>query len=187
MGGQSMREALMVIDVQNDYFEGGAFPLYQPEEALANVHLLIERFNDEDQPVYFIQHISRSKEATFFLPDTHGVKLHSSFEPFLSFRHVYTIEKAYPNSFLQTVLQAKLQEEKIDQLVISGMMTHMCVDSTARQAKELGYQVKLISDACATRDLSFGQKTVSAVNVQNAFLSALSSFSEVQSTESYLS
>ncbi|WP_229727615.1 isochorismatase family protein [Sporolactobacillus putidus] len=90
--------------------------------------------------------------------------------------------KTYPNSFLQTVLKEKLQEQGVNQLVICGMMTHMCVDSTTRQAKELGYQVKLISDACATRDLSYGQSIVSATDVQNAFLSALSSFSEVEST-----
>lgn len=182
-----MKEALIVIDVQNDYFEGGAFPLYQPEKVLVNILILLKRYTKEDRPVYFIQHISKSKEAAFFLPDTRGVQLHASLEPFLLSHHAYTIEKAYPNSFLQTDLQDKLQEQNIDRLVICGMMTHMCVDSTTRQASELGYNVKVISDACATRDLSFDKTSISAINVQNAFLAALSSFSKVESTAAYLS
>ncbi|TGA98953.1 cysteine hydrolase [Sporolactobacillus shoreae] len=182
-----MREALIIIDVQNDYFEGGAFPLYQPENALANILRLLEKYTKEGRPVYLIQHISESKEATFFLPETDGVRLHASMEPFLVSDHVSTIEKAYPNSFFHTDLQEKLQEQKIDHLVICGMMTHMCVDSTTRQASELGYQVTLISDACATRNLPFGQSTISAINVQNAFLSALASFSRVETTATFLS
>ncbi|MDD9149793.1 MULTISPECIES: cysteine hydrolase family protein [unclassified Sporolactobacillus] len=180
-----MQEALIIIDVQNDYFEGGAYPLHQPEKALANILLLIKKFNSEDRPVFFIRHISRSKDAAFFLADTDGARFHASLDPFLSGPHAYIIEKAYPNSFLQTVLQEKLQEQGVNRLVICGMMTHMCIDSTTRQAKELGYPVKLISDACATRDLSFGRSTVSAADVQNAFLSALSGFSEVESAAAY--
>ncbi|MFX3619138.1 MAG: cysteine hydrolase family protein [Sporolactobacillus sp.] len=182
-----MRKALIVIDVQNDYFERGAFPLYQPEKALANILLLVEKYVQEGRPIYFIQHINKSKGSTFFLPDTLGVQLHSSLEPFLSSQRIYTIEKAYPNSFLQTDLQDKLRGQKINNLTICGMMTHMCVDSTTRQASDLGYPVQLISDACTTRDLSFGKTAISAINVQNAFLSALSSFAKVESTSAFLS
>lgn len=181
-----MSEALVIIDVQNDYFDGGAFPLFQPENALANICLLANKFTRASQPLYVIQHISRSKGADFFLPATHGVDIHSLLNPFLSSRNAYVIEKAYPNSFLQTTLQEKLQQQKIDQLVICGMMTHLCVDSTTRQAKELNYKVKLIADACATRDLFLGRKKIAAAEVQNAFLAALSNFSEIKTTKAYL-
>lgn len=182
-----MRKALIVIDVQNDYFEGGAFPLHQPEKALANILLLVKNFAAKNCPIYFIQHISKSKDAAFFLPDTNGVQLHASLKPFLLADQSETIEKAFPNSFKQTYLEDKLEEQKIDSLIICGMMTHMCVDSTTRQASDSGYSVTLISDACATRSLSFGEAVVSAIDVQNAFLSALSSFSKVESTEAFLS
>lgn len=182
-----MGEALVIIDVQNDYFEGGAYPLYRPERALANIRLLAEEFVEKGRSVYFIRHISRSEKATFFLPGTPGADIHSSLASFPSSRHAHVIDKAYPNSFLRTALQESLLREKIDQLILCGMMTHMCVDSTTRQAKELGYKVKLIADACATRDLTFGRTKVSATDVQNAFLSALSDFSEVISTRTYLS
>ncbi len=96
------------------------------------------------------------------------------------------VEKQYPNSFFQTTLQETLASMQVEQLVITGMMTHMCVDSTTRASNELGYHPILISDATATKDLTFDNRTVQAKDVQSSYLAALQNFAEVISTEEYL-
>lgn len=96
------------------------------------------------------------------------------------------IEKHYPNSFFQTTLKAELERLNVDKLVISGMMTHMCVDATSRAAAEFAYQPTIIADATATRQLSYSGRTVEAEDVQTACLSAFQMFSQVVSIEDYL-
>lgn len=81
--------------------------------------------------------------------------------------------KHFPNSFRDTPLLSHLQTQHIDQLVIAGMMTHMCVDTTVRAAFDLGFTCTLAQDACATRSLTFHGQAVSAQQVQLAYLAAL--------------
>ena len=83
------------------------------------------------------------------------------------------IIKRYPNSFLETELDTYLKSLKIDTLVICGMITHMCVDTTVRAAMDYGYQVKLVADACATMDLKLSGETIPAEMVHKVFISAL--------------
>ncbi len=93
-------------------------------------------------------------------------------------------QKNYPNSFRETPLLEHLRDRQISQLVIAGMMTHMCIDSTTRAAADLGFQCVLAHDACATRALSFGGTSVSAEDVHTAFLAALNGlFAKVLSVE----
>lgn len=181
-----MKEALVIIDVQNDYFAEGAYPLHKPDNALSHCCQLAQTFVERGETIYFIKHISRSPQSHFFLPGTRGAALHSAFDAFLTYEQATIIEKAYPNSFLRTTLGEDLQQQAIDQLVVCGMMTHMCIDSTTRQARELGYPIKLIADACATRDLVYGEQKMCADDVQRVFLAALTSFAEVIDTENYL-
>ena len=94
------------------------------------------------------------------------------------------MQKNYPNSFRETALLEHLQELQVSRLYIAGMMTQMCIDSTTRAAADLGFNCVLAQDACATRDLSFVGMTVSAHNVQTAFLAALNGlFAQVTSVE----
>jgi nicotinamidase-related amidase len=83
------------------------------------------------------------------------------------------ISKNFPNSFRDTPLLEYLRERQITRLVIAGMMTQMCIDTTVRAAADLGFECLLAHDACATRALSFGGVTVPAESVQAAFLAAL--------------
>ena len=83
------------------------------------------------------------------------------------------ITKRYPNSFLETELDAYLKSLRVDTLVVCGMMTHMCVDTTVRAAMDYGYQVRLVADACATMDLVLNGETIPAETVQKAFLAAM--------------
>lgn len=142
-----MDTALMIIDVQNDYFPQGKCELSQSEQALTATKRLLEHFRAKKLPIFYVQHIS-PESATFFLPNTKGVQLHKDIKPLCSEN---VIVKHMPNSFHETTLQEKLTALSIKKLVICGMMTHMCVDTTVRAAKDFGYYVTLISDACATK------------------------------------
>ena len=174
-----MNTALLLIDIQNDYFPGGAMELAGSVEAGVQAGKLIEVFRRKALPVIHVQHISTRPGATFFVPGTRGLEIH----PCVSPREGETIiQKNFPNSFRDTPLLEHLRENKITRLVIAGMMTQMCVDSTVRAAADLGFACSLAHDACATKSLSFGGVTVQAENVQAAFLAALNGlFAKVQS------
>lgn len=179
-----MKEALLIIDLQNDYFTNGAMPLVGAELACENSKLLIEEFRQKQAPIIYIQHIATRPDATFFLRNTDGVEIHNMISPLENEKIVI---KHFPNSFRDTDLLEYLQVNNITDLVICGMMTHMCVDATTRAAKDFGFIVSVIGDACATKDLDYRGKTVKSTEVQNSFLSALSYFySTVQTTKEYL-
>ena len=173
-----MKQALLLIDIQNDYFPGGAMELTGSVAAAEKAGLLLNAFREKGLPVLHIQHISTRPGATFFLPGTAGVQIHESVAPRPG---EPVFQKQVPNSFRDTPLLGYLQEHHIPQLFIAGMMTHMCIDTTTRAAVGLGFSCRLAADACATRPLSFGGVTVSAENVQTAFLAALNGlFASVQ-------
>lgn len=177
-----MKQALLIIDVQNDYFKNGKMELVNPELALQNTNQLEDHFIRNNLPIIYIQHISPAS-ASFFQENTVGVELH----PQLKITDdSLIVEKHFPNSFLETKLQAILEQHQVEQLVIAGMMTHMCVDAGTRAAQELGYQPIVIADATATRDLEHEGKIVKAADVQTAFLSALGFFATVQNTADFL-
>lgn len=179
-----MKTALLIVDVQNDYFKGGAMPLDDAFEACKNIRFILERFRDKNLPVIYIRHLSSRPGATFFIPGTSGSEIHPLLQPL---PEEVVVEKHYPNSFRQTNLLTVLQDLKITDLVVCGMMTHMCVDATVRAAKDLGFDCTVISDACATRALSIQGKNVSSVDVQTAFLSAFEYFyATVLNTQQYL-
>jgi len=165
-----MNQALLLIDIQNDYFPGGAMELVGSPTAGANAGKLLGSFRERNLPIIHIQHISTRQGATFFLPNTNGVLIHETVAPKAG---EPVFQKNYPNSFRETPLLEYLRSRHITQLVIAGMMTQMCIDTTTRAAVDLGFQCTLAGDACATRNLSFGGMTVSAENVQIAFLAAL--------------
>lgn len=179
-----MKQALLVIDVQNDYFQGGKMELPHSNEALSQINELEKHFHSSQLPIIYIQHIKHQKPADFFEVDTWGAQLHPHL---LLNEHAYILEKHYPNAFLQTDLLKVLQALSIRQLVITGMMTHMCIDSTVRASREFGFQSIVIADATATKALSIENTIVHASDVQTAFLAALSSFAAIQTTKEFLS
>lgn len=179
-----MKKALIIIDIQNDYFDNGTMPLVGSDVACENAKLLLDNFRAEGLSVIFIQHIATRPDASFFLPNTEGVKIHKKISPLKGEK---IIIKHYPNSFRETDLMEYLNKTQITDLVICGMMTHMCVDATTRAAKDFGFNISVIGDACATKNLEYYGKTVEATEVQNSFLSALNYFySTVQTTGEYL-
>jgi len=172
-----MKKALIVIDLQNDYFCGGNMELQNIDEALQKTNELINFARKQNYKIYFIQHFSIKEGATFFVPNTKGVELNNK----LDIKDEMVIEKNYPNSFRDTNLKEELDKENIKNLIICGAMTHMCIDTTVRAGFDLGYKIILANDACATRDLQFRDKIIKAEDVHYSFISALGSvFCEVK-------
>ena len=168
-----MKKALLLVDIQNDYFPGGKMELVGMKAAAAQAQALLAEFRRRQWPTYHIQHVSRRKGAPFFLPDTPGVAIHEVIAP----RPGETvIEKHFPNSFRETGLQERLAAAQVEELVICGAMSHMCIDATTRAAVDLGFSGVVIHDACATRDLTFGEAVIPARQVHGAFMAALASF-----------
>jgi len=165
--------ALVVIDIQNDYFPGGAMELEGAEAAGTKAGAAIRHFRERKLPVIHVRHRSVRPGATFFLPGTRGAEIHASVQPIAA---ETVIEKNFPNSFRNTGLKDVLEKQNVKNLVIAGMMTHMCVDASVRHAADLGYKVTLLGDACATRAQSYGGETVPARQVHAAFLAALNGF-----------
>jgi nicotinamidase-related amidase len=166
-----MKKALLVVDIQNDYFPGGKMELHGSEAAGARAGALLAHFRDRGLPIIHVQHISVRPGSTFFLPDTEGVRIHPGVAPAAD---ETLIQKHFPNAFRDTRLLDHLRQHAIEDLVIAGMMTHMCIDATTRAAADLGFRCALAGDACATRALTFGGTTVPADHVHASFLAALS-------------
>ncbi|CVK16318.1 Nicotinamidase-related amidase [Apibacter mensalis] len=151
-------KALLIIDIQNDYFEGKKNPLKNLLQASEQTKNILEKFRNEKLPIVHIQHISSRPEASFFISHTPRVKIHYHVKP------------------KETDFQDTLKKLTVDELVICGMMTHMCVNATTRAAKDLGYTCTLIGDACANCDLKINGEKIQANEVQDSFLAVLSHY-----------
>jgi nicotinamidase-related amidase len=177
-------KALIIIDVQNDYFEGGACQLVNPMQTSLNIKKLLEQFREKNLPIIHIQHFSIREGATFFVPDSFGVQIHENVKPI---KDEIVIEKNYPNSFIETNLEEVLDSLNIKELVVCGMMSHMCVDSTVRAAFDKGYKCEVVYDACTTKDLNINDQIVKAQDVHNSFMAGLNYlFAEVKKTDSLI-
>lgn len=165
--------ALILVDIQNDYFPGGRFELVGIEKAAENAQHLLQQFRSKQAPIFHIQHLTTHPGATFFLPGTPGVETHVSVAPSAT---ETLIPKHFPSSFRETSLLEQLQAAAITDLVFCGAMSHMCIDATVRLAFDLGFNCTVIADACATRDLEYKGELVKAAEVQCAFMSALTMF-----------
>ena len=175
-----MKTALLVIDIQKDYFPGGKFPLVEPLAAAKKAYQLLQCFREHGGHHIHIQHISLKPDAAFFVRGSEGSDIHDAAAHFEGEPIVY---KHYPNSFRETNLLEMLNEWEVERVVVTGMMTHMCVDATVRAAADFGFQVWVAADACATRDLEYDGTLVPAEHVHKAFLAAFKSYGQVMTSE----
>lgn len=179
-----MSKALIIIDIQNDYFENGAMELAGSLEASKNANKILTKFRNEKLPIVHIQHLSVAPGSTFFLPETEGQEIHKNVAPLKGEK---VITKYYPNSFRETELLDYLKSNGVTELIFVGMMTQMCIDATVRAAKDLDFECTVIGDACATRDLEINGVQVKATDVHTAFLAALGFFyAEIKSTADFV-
>jgi nicotinamidase-related amidase len=180
-----MNTALLIVDVQNDYFPGGKMALEGSMKAGQKAGQLLEYFRRKNLLPVHIRHISLRPGATFFLPDTSGAEIHEVVKP-LKDEAVFL--KHYPNSFRETPLLSFLRDQQINRIVLCGMMTHMCIDATARAAFDHGFDCLIAGDACATRSLSYKGQDIPAQSVHVSFLASLDGiFGKVIDTDEIIS
>ncbi|HTM64242.1 MAG TPA: cysteine hydrolase family protein [Gammaproteobacteria bacterium] len=179
-----MNTALLLLEIQNDYFPNGRIPLPRSQEACAKTHEVLSVFRNKKMPVIHVQHISTQPDASYLLPCTKGAEFYQTVQPA---KGETIIKKHYPNSFKDTQLLNHLIKNQINHLLVCGMITHQAVDATVRAAHDLGFSVTVLEDACAAQDLSFNQHQIPAQDAHHAFMAALeSSYAAVVSTSAYL-
>lgn len=179
------KTALLLIDIQNDYFPGGAMECKGSKKAGENAGKLLKYLRDVGILPIHIRHISNRQGATFLLPKTSGSEFNEYVTPNPD---EPVIIKHFPNSFRDTDLADVLQTKGISGLIIAGMMTHMCIDATTRAAADLGFPCILVHDACATRDILWADIAVPAKLVHASYIGALSGiYAQIRSTEDIIS
>ena len=164
--------ALLLIDIQYFYYPSGKTELVNPEQAGKNAKKLLEHFRKNNMTVVHIRH---NVEV--------GGNIHEDVKPLPNEK---VISKDEVNSFKNTDLLEYLKANKIKHLVICGMQTHMCVEAATRAASDLDFDCIVIQDACATRNLKFGDKEIKVEDVHYSTLSTLKSYAKIIDTKSYL-
>lgn len=165
--------ALLLIDIQDFYFPGGRSALKNPEKASLNAQKIMKKFREKDFLVVHIRHNAKS-----------GAEIHEHVKPIKTEK---VISKDHVNGFKDTDLLKYLRAHNVKQLVICGMMTHMCVEAATRAAHDFGFNCILIGDGCATRDLKYGNRVIKAEDVHVSTLSSLKGYyAKVMNTEEYL-
>ncbi|MDQ0560420.1 nicotinamidase-related amidase [Rhizobium mesoamericanum] len=178
------KRALIVVDIQNDYFANGKRPLAGAEEAADNAARIIAAARDAGDLVVHVRHESAGENAAFFLAGSEGAQIHPKV---LNRPGETVIVKNHVNAFRETDLKATLDRNGIEDITVVGSMSHMCVDALTRAASDFGYQVTVIHDACATRDLEFNGALVPAAQVHAAFMAAFAfAYASVLSTDEAL-
>lgn len=175
-----MKAALLVIDVQNEYFAPeGLWPLPDAEAALVNIQQLIEAARAHGVPVVHVTHESLDPRGPVFMPGSRNAEIREGIAVRQGERRIV---KHFPGAFTQTPLEAYLRQAGVDTVIIAGFMTHMCCDTTTRQAKERFFSVLFATDATATRDLKLNGATVPHRQVHETTLAVMTSFATVLST-----
>ncbi len=175
--------ALIIIDIQNEYFNGGGLPLPESQNTAANAKVLLEWARQHSITVLHIRHLAINASSPIFAPNSKTSEIATSVSPLAS-ETIFT--KHFPNAFLGTDLHAFLTVHKIETLIVCGMMTHTCVASTSQAAAELGYSVILVQNACTTRSLPVGDtgQVMDYKTIHAATLVALSdAIAEIMGTD----
>lgn len=164
------KSALLLIDIQDFYFPGGRLQLENPEMAGMNAGLILDHFRKSELPVYHVRHN--------FEP---GGNIHQYVKPEAG---EPVISKDQVNAFIDTELLGMLQADSVEQLVICGMQTHMCVEAAVRAGFDFGFTCLLVTDACATRALQYEEYIIPAKNVHYSTIKTLQgSYARVLTTE----
>lgn len=178
-----MKRALLVIDVQNEYFTG-KLPVTYPTGSFSNILRAMDAAYRADIPVILIRHGSPQPDAAAFVKGSREWEIHGGV---LCRPHLRIIDKTLPGSFTGTNLEECLRSLGVDTVVISGYMTQMCCDTTARQALHLGFAVEFLSDATGTLDIANYAGTIKAADLHQAILiTQAMRFSKVMTTADWV-
>lgn len=175
------KTALILVDIQNDYFEGGDWPVANMQTVAINAARLLTHARAQGDMVVHVRHQMPSAEAPFFRPGSVGAEINTSVAPI---GDEPVIVKAKPNSFAETDLLDRLQQADIHSVVICGAMSQMCIDATTRAAVDFGFHVSVAEDACGAKEMTYGGVKLTAEQVQAAFMAPLAmSYAQVVGTE----
>jgi nicotinamidase-related amidase len=154
-----VRTALLIVDIQNFYFPGEGPGLVHADEASLAAKEVLQIFRDQNQLVVHVRHQSKK-----------GFEIHRNVAPLPNEK---VITKQEVNSFYKTDLLEYLRSKDVSHLVIIGMQTHMCLEAAVRAAHDYGFECMVVQDACATKEMKFGEKTVKAEDVHTTVLATL--------------
>lgn len=178
-----MKRALLIIDVQNEYFNG-KLPISYPQDSFKNILKAMDSANENGIPVILVQHANTGKDVLTFKNGTYEHEIH---EEILKRDYDEIIEKNLPGSFTGTELESWLKENEIETVTVCGYMTQMCCDTTARQAMHMGYNVEFLSDATGTLDISNYAGEIKAKELHKAVLiTQAMRFSKVMKTYEWI-
>ncbi len=178
------KRAVIFVDIQNDYFPGGKWTLHGIEAAADNAAKLLAAARKKGDLVVHIRHEFPGADAPFFAAGSEGAKINAKVQ---NLENEKVVLKHHINSYRETELKSILDEHGIEEVVICGAMSHMCIDAVARASNDFGYKVNVVHDACASRDLELNNETIPAPQVHAAFMSALGfGYATLLSTEDYL-
>ncbi|MGR3527077.1 MAG: cysteine hydrolase family protein [Paracoccaceae bacterium] len=178
-----MKNALILVDIQNDYFEGGKWPVAKMNEVGANAARLLAAARDRADLVVHVHH-EMPEGGPFFVTGSEGARINSVVAPKAG---EATVLKHRPNSFHNTGLEAMLRDNGIEAVTICGAMSQMCIDATARAARDMGFDVTVVADACGAKDVTFTDVTVPAAQVHAVIMGALNgSYAKVVMTQKYI-
>ena len=178
------KRALILIDIQNDYFPGGKWSLHEMDAAAANAARVLAAARAAGDTVVHVRHEFESMDAPFFTPGSSGAHIHDQVEPRAG---ESVVLKHKVNAFLGTDLKTLLDKAGVQEVTLVGAMSHMCIDATTRAANDHGFATTTIHDACATRDIEFGGQTAPAAHVHTAIMGALAFlYGDVISTQDFL-
>lgn len=179
------KTALVLVDIQNDYFEGGLWPVHKMQEVSANAARLLQNARDKGDTVIHVRHEFPTDDAPFFRPGSAGAQIHESVAPA---EGEPVMLKHRPNSFHNTSLHEDLTAKGVTDVVVCGAMSQMCIDATARAAADFGYAVTVVEDACGAKEQVFDGEEIPAPQVHAAFMAPLSgSYARVVSADTFLS
>ena len=179
------KRAVIIVDLQKDYLSTGSFALTGIDAAAANAARVVEAARRKGDRIVHVHHISKEADSPLFAPNTDGIQPIPVIAPQTGDT---VIVKNYPNSFRETALQQTLQADGVSDVVVVGAMSDVCIDATARAAADLGYDLTVVHDACATRDKAFGDSVVPAAQVHATIMSALEfGYGKVTTTAQFLS
>jgi nicotinamidase-related amidase len=179
------KRAIVVVDIQNEYFPSGKLPLVGIADAAANAAKVIEAARSNGDEIIYVRHEGAGASAPVFTPGSSGVEINAAVRPR---EGDPVVLKHYPNAFRDTGLKQMLDAKGVKDVVIIGAMSHMCIDATSRAAADFGYNTVIVHDACATRDLEFKGTTIPAAQVHAAFMAGLAfAYGKVTTTKEFVS
>ena len=180
-----MKQGLVVIDLQNEYLPSGKLPLTGIEAAVKNASRVISHARSSGIPVFHIRHESNDESATIFIKGSIGAEIQPAVTPA---GEEPVIVKKYINAFRETDLKHQLDAFGVQDIVVIGAMSHMCIDAVVRAAVDMGYPVTMLHDACATLDLSFRGVNVPAAHAHATIMAAVEfGYGSVKSVDEFLS